>query len=86
MTTQSGLVWTQPALFPPPAIEMRLRYGFVLAENHLQAQCEAYNPSDGELLAMKAWPHAPISALQQRAVETLEWLYRTADGLVVPFP
>lgn len=59
----------QPALFPPPVVEISLRIGIVSDVEHVQAQIEVRSGTDGQLLAMQAWPHFEMSATEDRMRE-----------------
>lgn len=78
--------WTQVLAFPPDVLEIRLRLGFILPDNHGRWQIEALDPSTSELLALHSRPHFPLEELEEALGEVGARLGVLLDGLANPDP
>lgn len=75
--------WRQQKLFGASELVLELRVGVVMDADHCQAQYTIRDPEIGELVAMRSWPHYPLSCLHSLltvaagvALEDLEELLR----------
>lgn len=78
--------WTQEPLFPPDAIELVMRWGFVPSADHAQLQWSITNATDGTLLRLEAMPHRPISATMHESTQMVRQALKALHELLDPFP
>ena len=77
--------WMQQSLVPPPALEVRIRLGFVPERDHAQVMVEAFDPSTRVQVA--AWSrHAfPIAEWPEHLQEAVERANQLIAEHVDPF-
>jgi hypothetical protein len=78
--------WYQTCLSPPSVLEVRLRLGFIRADNHGRWQLEVVDPSGGELLAMVSHPHFWLGSLDQELSEVGKRLGVLLESYLDPDP
>jgi hypothetical protein len=62
-----------------------LRVGIVASSEHAQIQIEARDVTRGDLIAMTAWPHVDLWALDTRLPDALAELLELVAGFSGPF-
>lgn len=78
--------WTQVLMLPPDVIELRLRLGFIPADNHGRWQIEVLDPQSNELLALHSQPHFALHDLERVLGEVGARLGVLLDGIANPDP
>ena len=78
--------WYQTLLTPPDVLEIRLRLGFIRADNHGRWQLEVLDPSGGELLAMVSRPHFWLGSIEQELEEVGRRLHVVLESYLDPDP
>ena len=78
--------WFQTCLSPPTVLEIRLRLGFIRADNHGRWQLEVLDPSGGELLALVSRPHFWLGGLEEELAEVGRRLGVILESYLDPDP
>jgi hypothetical protein len=78
--------WNQTLLVPPDVLEVRLRLGFIRADNHGRWQFEVLDPRGRELLAMYSRPHFPLDELEETLAEVGRRLGLLLEAYLDPDP
>lgn len=72
--------FVQTVLFPPTAVEIRVRVGLLPADDHVRALIEVVDPIEGTLLALRSFWHKRASDVGYWPT----WIERTVEEVLAP--
>jgi hypothetical protein len=66
--------WYQSALTPPEVLEIRLRIGLIVEQDHAQAMIEVVDPISSIQVAQWSMPHTTVTQLPRSLEEVVNKL------------
>lgn len=78
--------WRQLTFTPPVAVSVKMRVGVVPGSDHVQCQVEAWDETNGQLIAMESWPSVGLDAADRVIRKAAARAVELSLDYVPPFP